>query len=1008
MTSSLIDRLNAVSEQVALKRPVRVASTVNLTLSAFQTIDGVTPAASDENLRVLVKNQMTSSENGIYLMTTGSWERTDDFDGNRDVVKGTRVPVTEGNIGANKTYVVTAADPIIIDESGITFSEITESLVTSEFAKPRAPVSTLSSDTILTALDAGKQIDVDCTSADRVITLPAVSDPDLRNGDRITIRYAAGTNQITIACQGSDGINGASSLALTSRYESLTLAANDSNWAVIGHARPFAAGSVVFIRAVSRTLLTPPVSPVPGARYIIAANGVPMGDWSSYANNDVIEANGQGGWIRYSPSESWHAYVEAENKVAFFTGTAWQGLPNTDDPAESDLGYAFFQHQEADGTDAGASVASSWTARKLATEIANSIAGCSLASNTITLPAGKYLIIANGSFHATGDTQLRFKSTTTSTVIYSPQNRLIAAGQADVMHLVGVLNLSAQEAFKLEYWCGNPAGSTSDLGRAIAGSASTIGATAFEFYAGVQILDLASLQGGKGDPGDIGPQGFSGFKYQYSTATTESEPATGFLRLSDTDFSFFSTLGAGFAYIDGQSAETGNPDVSDEIAAWGTSGGILKIAKVGSEQNWVTYDVQLAGVTDNGGWLKLTLHYRDHAGSLTNADTISVQFSAKGTTGAAGTSFPVFDYTLDLSTVDAVPSVGHLRLHTGNTFINIHETDLLVVDRAADIAAWDDDGGPLNRGYLYIVNAATAARIGVFKITGSNNDLGSYVRLNVTAISYAAPGADTRVALMFAPAGATGTIGGTLGLVDSVIPKSSGVGGATLQPSSITESSAGKLSVNYISTASATVSSALKVSNLPSVVSTTGVGVGIEFETKNGSSTPFLAASIVAEAKSVVNSSEKADLVFKTVSGAAAPIERMRLRDFGNLELGSSSAFALKGNGQQTLTGGFAVTPFSIGTISGSTVTPNGANGQLQYLTNNGAFQINPPPADTAVDILVTNTASNGTITFSSGFTVGTSVGDTLPTANGKSGIISIQRINGLSTYSLRSLSTST
>lgn len=249
MTSSLIDRLNAVSEQVALKRPVRVASTVNLTLSAFQTIDGVTPAASDENLRVLVKNQMTPSENGIYLMTTGSWERADDFDGNRDVVKGTRVPVTESNLGANKTYVVTAADPIIIDESGLTFSEITESLVTSEFAKPRAPVSTLSSDTILTALDAGKQIDVDCTSADRVITLPAVSDPDLRNGDRITIRYAAGTNQITIACQGSDGINGASSLALTSRYESLTLAANDSNWAVIGHARPFAAGSVEIGRA---------------------------------------------------------------------------------------------------------------------------------------------------------------------------------------------------------------------------------------------------------------------------------------------------------------------------------------------------------------------------------------------------------------------------------------------------------------------------------------------------------------------------------------------------------------------------------------------------------------------------------------------------------------------------------------------------------------------------------------------------------------------------------------
>ncbi len=535
MTSSLIDRLNAVSEQVALKRPVRVASTVNLTLSGFQTVDGVTPVASDENLRVLVKNQMTSAENGIYLMTTGSWERTDDFDGNRDVVKGTRVPVTEGSIGANKTYVVTAADPIVIDQSGITFSEITESLVTSEFAKPRAAIVSITPsmlDQTLTAAEhAGKQIDVDCTATDRVITLPVAA--TMTDGDRITIRYAAGTNQIIIACQGADGINGASSLALTSRYESLTLATDGSNWAVVGHAKPFAAGSVVFIKAVSRTLLTPPVSPVPGARYIIAASGVLTGDWSSYANNDVVESNGQGGWIRYSPSESWHAYVEAENKLVFFTGTAWQGLPNTDDPAriESRL-CAVSRCQKNDGVDGGSPAGSAWTARKLRRQLRTAITGASLASNAITFPAGKYLVIADALFLYQRRNPNRLKSTTTATVIHSPSDAIHPSRE--------------RRRRSTSCWCSRSAGSGSVQTRILGHRrrlSLVLGAIddrkgATEYYATVQIIDLSSLQGGKGDPGDIGPQGFAGFKYQYSTDHDGRRAGKGLLEAQQSRFFF--------------------------------------------------------------------------------------------------------------------------------------------------------------------------------------------------------------------------------------------------------------------------------------------------------------------------------------------------------------------------------------------------------------------------------------------------------------------------------------
>ena len=61
-----VDRLNGVHSGLGQKAPVRVATTANVTLSGLQTIDGVTLEADD---RILVKDQTTTSENGIYAAT---------------------------------------------------------------------------------------------------------------------------------------------------------------------------------------------------------------------------------------------------------------------------------------------------------------------------------------------------------------------------------------------------------------------------------------------------------------------------------------------------------------------------------------------------------------------------------------------------------------------------------------------------------------------------------------------------------------------------------------------------------------------------------------------------------------------------------------------------------------------------------------------------------------------------------------------------------------------------
>jgi len=59
------------------KQPVLCGTTANITLTGLQTLDGVTVVAGD---RVLVKNQSTASQNGIYLASATAWSRAPDAD----------------------------------------------------------------------------------------------------------------------------------------------------------------------------------------------------------------------------------------------------------------------------------------------------------------------------------------------------------------------------------------------------------------------------------------------------------------------------------------------------------------------------------------------------------------------------------------------------------------------------------------------------------------------------------------------------------------------------------------------------------------------------------------------------------------------------------------------------------------------------------------------------------------------------------------------------------------
>lgn len=104
------------------KGTVRVATTANGTLaSAFangQTVDGVVLATND---RILIKNQSSQAENGIYTVNaSGAPTRATDMDAWSEV-PGAWVSVQEGTANADSVWLSTANQGGTLDSTAITF-----------------------------------------------------------------------------------------------------------------------------------------------------------------------------------------------------------------------------------------------------------------------------------------------------------------------------------------------------------------------------------------------------------------------------------------------------------------------------------------------------------------------------------------------------------------------------------------------------------------------------------------------------------------------------------------------------------------------------------------------------------------------------------------------------------------------------------------------------------------------------------------------------------------------
>ena len=117
--------VDATANGLDVKSSVRAATTAAGTLASDFTngdsIDGVTLATND---RILIKDQATGSENGIYTVNaSGAPTRATDFDADSEVTAGAFTFVEEGTANGDCGFVLSTNGSITVGSTALTFTQ---------------------------------------------------------------------------------------------------------------------------------------------------------------------------------------------------------------------------------------------------------------------------------------------------------------------------------------------------------------------------------------------------------------------------------------------------------------------------------------------------------------------------------------------------------------------------------------------------------------------------------------------------------------------------------------------------------------------------------------------------------------------------------------------------------------------------------------------------------------------------------------------------------------------
>lgn len=611
-------------------------------------------------------------------------------------------------------------------------------------AKRKTPVISKTSTYSVVLADWGKLINANPTGGTFSITLPSAV--TVGDGFTIGIRHVGTANTVPIVPVLSQTIShsgkAAAAKAIGSYGETFWLVSDGANWHVDSYVPPSMSGRLPLILITDR-LTAPPTSPIGGARYIL--NGTATGTWlaAGYVQHDILEADGNGGWTKYSPTEGMLAYVEDENLYTAFVGTAWSDQTGMATPSTSALKRLVVQNIQSTGADGGSVTHNTVTTATLNAVVTNTITGSSLASNDITLPAGTYDIQAWKSFSGGNANQantgkIRLYNVTTAAAISNAIGTPATAGSngSGVPVAGATSSLRTVQTFAVETVIRLQIIAVSSDGTAI-GLGEAVGTTS-EVYAQVDILDLTSLQGAQGTQGTQGADGLdAAYAYQFSTATS-GDPGAGKWRLDNA-----SPASATAIAISETDIVSGA--LAAVIATWddstSTNKARFRAAKQAGEGTFFEAWITGAG-TDVGTYWTFPITYIGHNGTMANADPTAVQVVVsgdKGDTGPAGVTGST-SFTFSTTTTDSDPGSGGLRLNhatpasaTAAYFDNNNSG-------GSDVSAWldtfDDNGNSTLRGTLYLYDAAAAqTAFCIFNVSGSVVDGTGYRKVTIASVS---------------------------------------------------------------------------------------------------------------------------------------------------------------------------------------------------------------------------------------------------------------------------------
>lgn len=112
--------VDGIAAGMDYKTSVRAATTANITLTGPQTIDGVSLVAGN---RVLVKDQTTGNQNGIYVVAAGAWTRATDADTGPKLDGGSTVWVDEGTVNGDTGWTVVNDGSVTIGTTVINWTQ---------------------------------------------------------------------------------------------------------------------------------------------------------------------------------------------------------------------------------------------------------------------------------------------------------------------------------------------------------------------------------------------------------------------------------------------------------------------------------------------------------------------------------------------------------------------------------------------------------------------------------------------------------------------------------------------------------------------------------------------------------------------------------------------------------------------------------------------------------------------------------------------------------------------